>query len=85
MIKKLFKILIIFVLFIMLFLSGLYMYSYFSPKITIKSNNKFYIYDQNISIDKMFKDISSVTSVKFNTNKNPINFLLLIDNNTWNR
>ena len=42
-----FKLLIWLILVFIIFLSGIYLYSYFLPKISIKSSNKFYIYDNN--------------------------------------
>ena len=41
------KVLILFIITAILSLGGLYLYAYLTPKITIKTNGKYYIYDQN--------------------------------------
>ena len=46
-IKTSLKVLILFIITAILSLGGLYLYAYLTPKITIKTNGKYYIYDQN--------------------------------------
>ncbi len=82
MIKFIFKTLILFTLISILALSGLYLYSYFSPKIQIKSSNKFYLYDNNN--DLIYKGSGSNSWVDINNiNPNLKNAILSIEDKNF--